>query len=269
MEFGILIILNLVYEHLRNLVPFRQAEAQNRAQQVWQFTQQMHWDVELGFNQFVASHAVIAHAFNAYYTYLHLPVTAATLLWIFRVHKRAYRATRSVLVITTVLGLAGFYLFPMAPPRLLHGGSFIDTLVEFGTWGSWSSPTVASQTNQYAAMPSLHCAWALWVGMCLFFLARRRWLRIIGVLYPICTFTVVVGTANHFILDGVAGAAILAVAFATQRILYGQSSFAPAATYEELTLTPEPEKPGHRLQAPLPGGTSHRVSLERATPKEH
>lgn len=233
-EISIIVILNVVYERLRNLVPARQDEAYNRGHQVLDLTQQLTGDLELSVNRFVAGQSILAHGFNAYYTYLHLPVTALTLIWIFRVHKRYYRAARTVLVGTTVLGLVGFYLLPMAPPRLLPGAGFTDTLVTYGAWGSWSDPTVASSTNQFAAMPSLHCAWALWVGLCVFSIARRPWLRVLGIVYPMMTFVVVVGTANHFILDGVAGAAVLAAAFAAQRLLFGQGAFHPAPTRDEL-----------------------------------
>lgn len=233
-ELVILVVLNLVYERLRNLVPAREGEAYNRGHKVLDLTQAVTGDAELHFNHFIAGNTVLVHLFNAYYSYLHLPVTAMTLIWLFRTHKRHYRAARTVLVGTTVLGLIGFYLFPMAPPRLLHGAGFIDTLVTFGTWGSWSSPSVANQTNQFAAMPSLHCAWALWVGLCIFKIAERRWLRALGLAYPVMTFLVVVGTANHFILDGIAGAAVLAAAFAIQRGLFGQGAFSPAPLREEL-----------------------------------
>lgn len=236
MELAILVVLNLVYERLRNLVPAREGEAYNRGHQVLDLTQRISADVELKINHFVANSDVLAHVFNAYYTYLHLPVTAITLIWIFREHTRFYRSARTVLVVTTALGLLGFYLFPMAPPRLLQGGGFVDTLLVHGTWGSWSSPAVASQTNQFAAMPSLHCAWALWVGICVFRIARRTWLRALGAAYPVLTFLVVVGTANHFVLDGVAGALVLMVAFAVQRLLFGQGAFAPALTPDELQL---------------------------------
>lgn len=259
-EIAILVVLNLVYERLRNLVPSREGEAYNRGHKVLDLTERLTGDAELQFNHFVADHSAIAHIFNAYYTYLHLPVTAITLLWIFRVHKRHYRAARTVLVTTTVFGLIGFYLFPMAPPRLLGGAEFVDTLVKFGTWGSWSSPTVASQTNQFAAMPSLHCAWALWVGLCVFRIAQRRWLRVLGAAYPVMTFTVVVGTANHFILDGIAGAAVLAAAFAVQRVLFGQGAFSPAPLRDELFARPvEPVKASAELpldasvEAPVTG----------------
>jgi hypothetical protein len=115
---------------------------------------------------------------------------------------------RTILVITTVIGLAGFYLYPLAPPRLLPSGGYIDTVVRFKTWGSWADPTVATHSNQYAAMPSLHIAWALWCGYVLYRITHRRWVMAAAVAYPLCTLLVIIGTANHYLLDAVAGATV-------------------------------------------------------------
>jgi hypothetical protein len=60
-------------------------------------------------------------------------------------------------------------------------------------------------SNQYAAMPSLHTAWSLWCAVAIVRVARRRWVKILAVCYPICTVLVIMGTANHFILDAVGG----------------------------------------------------------------
>ena len=59
-------------------------------------------------------------------------------------------------------------------------------------------------------MPSLHCAWATWCGIMLFIFARRTWVRVLGVLYPLTTYFVVMGTGNHYLLDVIAGIATLA-----------------------------------------------------------
>ena len=102
----------------------------------------------------------------------------------------------------------------MAPPRMLPG--FVDTLASTASLGWWGSDASAPRglgdlTNQLAAMPSLHVGWAVWVpgsstG------GSRRWVRLLGVAYPVGTTLVVVSTANHYLLDAVAGAAVVAVA---------------------------------------------------------
>ena len=71
-----------------------------------------------------------------------------------------------MLFATSLLALAGFYLYPLAPPRLLPQYGYVDTLLKFHTWGSLADPKVAEHSNQFAAMPSLHIGWALWCGIC-------------------------------------------------------------------------------------------------------
>ncbi len=76
-----------------------------------------------------------------------------------------YRGARTVLFTTTLIALVGFSLYPLAPPRLLPGYDYIDTLIKFHTWGSLADPEIAAHSNQFAAMPSLHIGWALWCGI--------------------------------------------------------------------------------------------------------
>lgn len=224
-EVAILVVLDVVYERLRNLVPSHEIVATNRAEQVFRLTQRIHWDVELSINHWVASIDWLTAVCNYYYSFLNLPVTAGVLIWLFWRHPRFYRSARTVLVITTGIALTCFWLLPMAPPRLLHGAGFIDTLAGFHAPGSWGDESFAAHSNQFAAMPSLHCAWALWAGLCIFNLAKWTWLRRLGLVYPVCTLFVVVGTANHFVLDGVAGALVVALAFALHLAFEGQGVF--------------------------------------------
>ena len=77
--------------------------------------------------------------------------------------------------------------------------------MDFHTWGSWGSKSVSKDANLYAAMPSMHIGWSLWVAIVVVLLARRTWVRVLGALYPIGTLFVIIGTANHFFLDAIGG----------------------------------------------------------------
>jgi hypothetical protein len=112
---------------------------------------------------------------------------------------------------TTVSALIGFWFYPLAPPRMLPG--YIDTVLAFNTWGLYDSSPIATVSNQYAAMPSLHTAWSLWCMLAIVHVAKRRWVKVLAVCYPLCTVVVILGTANHFILDAVGGVATLACGF--------------------------------------------------------
>lgn len=215
-----------LYSLVRDTVPTHEVAALHRAQAILRFEQALHIDIERPINLFVASVHPIAYVADYFYATLHFVVTVAVLVWLYRSHPMRYRSLRSVLFATNLVGLFGFWVYALAPPRMLTADGFIDTVVRFHTWGSWASGDVASASNQFAAMPSLHIGWSLWSGVIIVMLARRRWVRILGALYPVATFLVIMGTANHFVLDALGGVVALALGFAIQRLLSGRAAFA-------------------------------------------
>ena len=124
------------------------------------------------------------------------------------------------------MALVGYYLYPLAPPRLMNGSDFIDTVVVHQTWGSMASGDLKNMSNQYAAMPSMHIGWSLWCGLTIFALASVPWVRVLGLLYPTATLVVIVATANHFWLDAVGGMICLAFGFTVARLWYGSLPYA-------------------------------------------
>ena len=157
-------------------------------------------------------HRVIIETANVFYGSLHMVVTVFVLVVVYRTNRVSYRHARNALAATTALALIGFAAFPTLPPRLLPSRyGFVDTLPRFGTLWSFDSGAVAKLSNQYAAMPSLHFAWALWCALSLAPILHNKSARIVVYLYPVITLTVIIATANHFILDALSGAAILAI----------------------------------------------------------
>ncbi|KUJ43679.1 phosphatase PAP2 family protein [Streptomyces sp. MI02-2A] len=154
-----------------------------------------------------------------WYASLHYVVTPVILVWLFRCRQEHYRAARTWLMTSTFIGLIGFTLLPTCPPRLLSPGhGFVDTMAQYSSYGWWAGDASAPRglggmTNQYAAMPSLHVGWALWCGVMLWRFGGRRWTRVAGVAYPLLTAIVVMGTANHYSLDAVAGVAVMGAGF--------------------------------------------------------
>ncbi|MEW1635724.1 phosphatase PAP2 family protein [Streptomyces sp. NPDC093801] len=172
-------------------------------------------DLERPLNRLFSHEGLLGIPADFFYASLHYLATPAVLLWLY--HRRAahYRDARRWLVASTLLGLAGFALLPTCPPRLLDGAyGFTDTMARFSAYGWWGAEASAPRglgalTNQYAAMPSLHVGWALWCGVLLWRHARRPLVRALGATYPAATAVVVMGTANHYFLDAVAGAAVM------------------------------------------------------------
>lgn len=214
-----------IYSLIRDGVPTEEASAVLRAFDVIHLEQGLHVFYELTFNHIVAADKPLAEVFDYYYATAHFGVTIAVAVWVLTRHRHHARQLRIAFYGMNALGLVGFALFPMAPPRLTTGAGFVDTIVDFHTWGSYGSGGIDSISNQYAAMPSLHLGWALWCGVVIFMLARRRWVRGLGLLYPLVTFAVIIGTGNHFFLDSAAGVLTTAGGFAIQRVITGGPAF--------------------------------------------
>ncbi|KUO23094.1 phosphatase PAP2 family protein [Streptomyces dysideae] len=214
------------YSLIRNAVPEQRAEALHNADWIWKAEHQFGVAFEESVNHAVNSVTWLIVGMNYYYATLHFVVTLAVLVWLFRSHPGRYAATRLVLFATTGAALVGYYLYPLAPPRLMNGTGFVDTVMVHQTWGSMASGDLKNMSNQYAAMPSMHIGWSVWCGMTIFALATVPWVRILGLLYPTATLVVIVATANHFWLDAVGGMLCLAFGFALARVWYDSLPYA-------------------------------------------
>jgi hypothetical protein len=209
------------YSLVRNAVPEQRGEALRNADWIWKAEHQLGAAFEESVNHTVNSATWLIVGMNYYYATLHFVITLGVLVWLYRSHPGRYAAARLVLFATTGVALVGYYLYPLAPPRLMTGSHFIDTVMVHQTWGSMASGDLKSVSNQYAAMPSMHIGWSLWCGLTIFALARVPWVRILGLLYPVATLVVIVATANHFWLDAVGGILCLAFGFTVAGIWYG------------------------------------------------
>ncbi|MFI1220886.1 MULTISPECIES: phosphatase PAP2 family protein [unclassified Streptomyces] len=210
-----------LYSLVRNAVPEQKAAALRNADWIWSAERSVGLAFEETVNHAVNSVTWLIVSMNYYYATLHFVVTIGVLVWLFRRHPGRYAATRLVLFATTAVALLGYYLYPLAPPRLMNGANFIDTVLLHETWGSMASGNFKNMSNQYAAMPSMHIGWSLWCGLTIFALASAPWARILGLLYPTLTLVVIVATANHFWLDAVGGMVCLAFGYTVSRLWYG------------------------------------------------
>ena len=138
------------------------------------------------------------------YIALHFLGTTAFLVWLYRRHRERFALVRNTLIAATGIALTFYVLFPVAPPRLAQLG-FVDT-VTHSAKVNLSSDALGSLYNPFAAVPSLHFGYALLVGVTLVAVARRRWVRVLGAVYPAVMLIVIVATGNHFFFDAAAGA---------------------------------------------------------------
>ncbi len=218
-ELLLILVGYTLYSFIRNGVPTREAAAFGNAHAVLSLERALHINIELAVNQAVSAVHWLVVGANYYYASLHFAVTMIVLGWLWLRHPTRYRGARTVLFATNLVALLGFWLYPLAPPRMLDSDGFLDTVVAFHTWGSWGTSGMDSASNQFAAMPSLHIGWSLWCALVVATVARRSWVKVLGVLYPVLTFLVIVATANHFVLDAAGGVIALGCGFLVQRLL--------------------------------------------------
>jgi len=185
---------------------------------------------ELGLQQAFIDHRWFIQFWNLFYGTFHFAVTVFALVWIYRRFPHLYARHRSTFLCTTGLALAGFALFPLMPPRLLSDcGEFgaclaslhpyVDTVADIGGLWSFDSGTMQQVSNQYAAMPSLHFAWATWSALTIWPTVRSPTARALAAAYPAATLFAVIVTGNHFWLDAVGGLVVLGVGFVMADVL--------------------------------------------------
>jgi len=155
---------------------------------------------------------------NYYYGSLHFVVTIGVMIYLFVRWSDDYPLWRNALAATTAIALIGFMFWPLMPPRLLPAGyGYVDTLARYPTFWSFNSGAINKISNQYAAMPSVHCAWALWCACVLVPRLKHRWAKWLAAAYPVLTVTAIVLTGNHYFLDAVGGFTVLFIGFLLAR----------------------------------------------------
>ncbi|HST64546.1 MAG TPA: phosphatase PAP2 family protein [Mycobacteriales bacterium] len=208
-ELVVVLVLVKVYDWVRSLEATRSGPARRHAEDVLAVERWLHLDVELSATHWLAAHQPVSLVAAWWYQLAHLSVTLSVLAWCWWRRPDVYRRFRTALVLTNVVGLLVFLVYPVMPPRLLPGAGYVDAAAAAGFGPPHAGPVAA---DQYAAMPSLHLAWATWTAaVALALLAGRRGRRLV-LLYPLATAVAVVVTGNHYVLDVVAGVAVAVAA---------------------------------------------------------
>jgi membrane-associated phospholipid phosphatase len=171
----------------------------------------LHSMIELTLQQAVERSDLLIQATSWTYWLSQFAVVGVALLWVyFRAHARFLRF-RDTLIAANLMGLIGYVLMPTAPPRMFPAAGFDDTLAEHATVNH-SSSVVAFASNPYAAMPSLHSADALIVGVTMALVVRRGWAKALWLAWPAWVWFSVMATGNHFWLDIAAGVLVAGAA---------------------------------------------------------
>ncbi|WP_236710595.1 bifunctional glycosyltransferase 87/phosphatase PAP2 family protein [Streptomyces sp. 150FB] len=241
------------YSYIREFAAGGRGTAERHGREVYSIERALGIDVEHWANHTMAQVKWAESFFNFYYESFHF-VIPLTILGVLYVRRPAdYRWARSTLGFATALALIGFWLFPLAPPRLMPGLGFIDTVHGPQDFAKPDYGALTAVTNQYAAMPSLHFGWALWCGVIVLILAPKLWMKALGFLHPLFTICAIVGTANHWVLDAAGGAAVAGAGFALTYLLAGRRELLPLGVTAEAGAGVG-AGPGAGVRDPFPEG---------------
>lgn len=208
-EIILIALLYAGYRAGRLLVAGHEAVAMDHAELVHRFERAIHLPSEAWLQSAVHSEWLLRLA-NTYYVSVHFPALIGFLVVGLLLRPRAeYVWARNLLVVQTALALIVHVLFPLAPPRMFPGWGFTDTMTILGP--SAYEGVGASVANQFAAMPSLHIGWSVLFALVVV-RTGPRWLGVLAVTHSLVTTAVVIVTANHWIVDGLASVGLLGIA---------------------------------------------------------
>ncbi|MFD7551885.1 bifunctional glycosyltransferase 87/phosphatase PAP2 family protein [Streptomyces sp. NPDC059816] len=243
------------YQQVRLAATSGRETAEAHGEQIHAIEKALFIDIEHWVNHQVVSLPWLEDFFNFYYTSFHFVVPLSVLGLLYVRRPVDYRWARTGLAFATLLALLGFWLYPLAPPRLMPGLGFVDTIHGVQDFSKPDYGTLTGLTNQYAAMPSLHFGWSLWCGVVIVILAPKAWMKLLGALHPAITLATIVGTANHWVLDAVGGGAVVAAGFGLGYLFAGPRA-RRAGAGESVRI---PEQKGPPAEA-LSGASAGRKS---------
>jgi membrane-associated phospholipid phosphatase len=209
-QLGLLLVVDLAYETVRGLADGQRVTAFANGQQIIDIERATHTFFEPGLQAFFMQASWVIDFANQVYMNSQFAVVLGFFFWLYFFRNEAFYFVRNMFIVSMGLALVGYVLYPTAPPRLFPEYGFVDTINDFSNVNH-DSAFVKLFINPYAAVPSMHCAFALMVGVSAAQLSRHWYTRALWVLWPVLVIWVVVVTANHYWIDAALGAAVAAV----------------------------------------------------------
>jgi membrane-associated phospholipid phosphatase len=155
---------------------------------------------------------------NQVYLNAQFSIAIGFLLWLYLFRNESYYFVRNMFVVAMGIALVGYTAYPTAPPRMFPELGFVDTLNAYSDVGHDSS-IAKIFINPYAAVPSMHCAFAMMIGATGVMLCKHRVSKVLWAFWPLLVSWVTIVTANHYWVDAALGWLVaLAAALAAQRL---------------------------------------------------
>ena len=206
---GLVLLMVCVYFGVRGLTVGSTEDAIDHAHDITTFEEHLHLDVEEALQAPASRSDTIVTIANWIYIWGHWPIIIVTMIWLLRRHTDIFRRLRDAMMLSGAIGMVVYATYPVAPPRLASLG-LVDTVSENSRAYRVLQPPAF--VNQYAAMPSLHAGWDLLVGISVVTAASTVALRAVGYALPTLMAVAVVLTANHYVVDVIAGVVLVLLA---------------------------------------------------------
>lgn len=201
----IVLVAVFCYFQVRGLTNADPTVAIRHAQQLMDLEEQLGLRFELAVQARLIAHDSLYDVANWIYVWGHWPVIILVMLWLVIHHRHVFLRLRDGMLVSGALGLIVFVTYPVAPPRLVDP-QLVDTVTERSRAYRYLQPP--NFVNQYAALPSLHAGWDLLVGISIVTAGGTLLVRLIGWTLPVLMSLAVIATANHYVVDVVAGIAL-------------------------------------------------------------
>lgn len=208
-EISLVVFAYFAYFGVRNVTQGAEAQAMLNAERVIAFERNLGILWEPSWQSTIISYGVLVDFFNWIYIWGHWPLIIVVATWLYTTRPDTYRLYRNAFIFSGAIGLVIFATFPVAPPRLVDQIDVVDTVTLYSQ--SYRVLQPPALVNQYAAMPSLHFGWNMLISFAIFFNARSPWLKLLGAAIAPVMFLSIVLTANHYIIDGLAGALVAGI----------------------------------------------------------
>jgi hypothetical protein len=218
LQFGLFLGAYAGYQMVRGIADGRTDVAYANADRVIDLERSLGAFFEPGFQQALLDQRWLIDAANWMYLNTQFVITTGFIVWLYLFRNDSFNFVRNMFLISMGLALVGYAAFPTAPPRFIDGAGFTDTIASF-TQTDQDSGAVSLLINPYAAVPSMHIAFAMMIAVPGVTLCRNAAARLFWSAYPLLVFFVITVTANHYWFDAAAGAAVACLSAVAARQL--------------------------------------------------
>jgi hypothetical protein len=208
-QLGVLVLVDLAYETVRGVADGERAVAIAHGQQVIDFERSTHTFFEPAMQAFFLPAQWLIDIANQIYLNSQFSIALGFLVWLYLFRNESYYFVRNMFVVSMCLALVGYAFYPTAPPRMFPERGFVDTIVDFSNVNH-DSALAKVFINPFAAIPSMHCAFALMIGATGLRVSRHWYARAFWAVWPLIVTWVVIVTANHYWIDAALGALVAA-----------------------------------------------------------